>query len=288
MAESEFSKTDKQNTHLLKHRGKASEKETPMSVQGKQLWLASGIFAVFAILTGCALEVVSRTVSRGYSDVILADQPLSYWRLNEKSGLVATDSGSLRYNLSYAATGVTYGQQGALSEASSSAVQLDGTTGRVYTATILSGLGFSAANQFSIELWIKTTQTASILLSNYVGFHFGYYLDIFASKPRLILGSAGVQLIFGFSSVVTDGSWHHLVFVHTASSRVLYVDGVLDATSYSSAASLTDSTLADFELGAGIAGGYGFFNGLMQDVALYGYPMTATQVQTHYQARTLR
>src|SRR6185369_10428119 len=67
----------------------------------------------------------------GYATAVLADGPVSYWRLGEAAGTVAADSAGSRAG-TYTG-GVTLGQSGALADLSRS-LRLDGSTGYVQIA----------------------------------------------------------------------------------------------------------------------------------------------------------
>ena len=79
-----------------------------------------------------------------YSGTILASGPLAYYRLDDASGTVATDSSGNGLNATYVG-GVQLGQAGALPFDSDTAVTLDGSTGYVQLPKLTSDFtsGFS-------------------------------------------------------------------------------------------------------------------------------------------------
>ena len=89
-------------------------------------------------------------VRADYMSVVLADNPVSYYRLGEAGGPTANDSSGNGNNGAYAASGVTYGVSGALVGDPNTAVALNGSTGDVTTPNVL-------GNDFTLELWMKTT-----------------------------------------------------------------------------------------------------------------------------------
>ena len=83
----------------------------------------------------------------------------------------------------------------------------------------------------------------------------------------------------------TDGAWHHVavVFDGTASSRKLYVDGVLKNSTTGTPYSVSFAPLSHLVIGGNQANSVGslignFFAGKMYDVRMYNYALSAGQV----------
>ena len=83
--------------------------------------------------------------SPSYSATVVADTPVSYWRLGETSGTAAADS--VGSNNGVVKTGVTLGVAGAISNDANTAMRFDGAKGYVSVANAAS-LNFGA--DFSI------------------------------------------------------------------------------------------------------------------------------------------
>src|SRR5438128_6400185 len=96
-------------------------------------FLRAGQWRLIVLLVlGTAVAVVPRaSAGVGYSAVILADNPLGYWRLGESDPSQPAKDASGNGNDGTYNLGVTVGQPGAISRDSDTAVQFDGSTGYV-------------------------------------------------------------------------------------------------------------------------------------------------------------
>jgi hypothetical protein len=82
---------------------------------------------------------------------------------------------------------------------------------------------------------------------------------------------------------VLDSNWHYLVATYDNATARIYVDGSLRAST-TSAVRLTANTLP-LNIGRANANLY-FFQGLLDDVAVYGTALSAARIQAHYDAGT--
>jgi hypothetical protein len=99
----------------------------------------------------------------------------------------------------------------------------------------------------------------------------------------LIPGGTGAVAVTTSTVAVTDQSWHEVVVTKNGAAVHLYIDGV-DRTG-----PITNFTFASNSTPLVIGRGQtasGYFNGSIDEVAVYGTPLTAQQVQTHYKAAT--
>ena len=144
------------------------------------------------------------------------------------------------------------------------------------------------ANDFTISLWLKTTQTAGTpQWYNGAGL-----LDGDTPSNSNDFGTALVGGKFGFgvgnpdttilsTTSVNDGAWHHCVATRLEASGKLsiYVDGNLQSTG--TATKNTLNAPASLRLGA-IASGNGFFVGSLDDIRVFDRTLTATDVAALY------
>lgn len=202
-----------------------------------------------------------------YRDKVIADGAVAYWRLDEPSGTTAYDSvGSAAGTISGA---VTLNVPGAVRKA----MAFDGTTGKIVSATNL-----VQATALTIEAWIKTTVS-------------GVQLPFFtarSSNAGLYCATNAGQLWF-YNSVATpasynslktviDGQWHHCVMTHTGTTYAIYIDGVLDRTG-----SWTGRSVDSFPPSLGFdPTNVKYWNGALDDVAVYNVALTPTQIAAHY------
>ncbi len=232
---------------------------------------------------------VSVTVASGgtlsaYAAEIMAANPAAYWRLGETSGSALDWTG---YANDTVGSGVTRGVAGALSGDSDRAARFTGSSSsRVYSTRSAVGL-----NRFSVEAWFKSTSTAG---GKIVGFGNSSTLSDSTWYDRQVYLGADGRLRFGVHPnsvrVVTtpgaynDGNWHHVVATLGAAGMNLYVDGVVRAT-------LADTVSAQVFTGYWRIGGDSVagwpgagdenFAGDIDDVAVYGRALTASEVAAH-------
>src|SRR5215510_10188551 len=139
-----------------------------------------------------------------YSDRVIADGAVAYWRLGETAGTTAVDSiGGHNGTIS---GGVTLNQPGALSDGNR-AMAFDGT-GRIDTVWSL-----TVPTTYTVEAWVKLSVGGQRpIFANlnapgtvYVGqAAFEMFLYAYGGTPE------GVQ-----TGNIGDNAWHHVVFVVT-------------------------------------------------------------------------
>ncbi len=259
-------------------------------------WLPTGpAWAIFTSQATSTANTVSTAAGfpRCYSDAVRADNPVSYWRLDEASGTTATDS-----NGSSAGTyrnGVTLGQPGALPDtidnraASFDAVDDDVRVGDVHD--------FPGTASFSVEFWLNPSSTNSTLwrpvlskedpganMSSRQGWAMWLAPDTNLLSMERWNGSS--QHAVASTLGILAGSWYHVAATYDGSTIRLYVNGRLDS-SLASSLSLNDHSVP---LQFGSVGSYSDpswyskYGGLLDDVAVYSTALSATQVRTHYNA----
>lgn len=102
-------------------------------------------------------------------------------------------------------------------------------------------------NTFTLEAWIRTTDSDGMIISRFNGQNnmdeqddFNYYLGLQGGR---LLGRFGIQYFsedletqvnYSINNLVgvmpiNDGNWHHVAYVRDGANASLYVDGVLDA-----------------------------------------------------------
>lgn len=252
-----------------------------------------------------------------YQDIILAEPGLvSYWRLGETSGLIAVDSGPAAKNGKYEELqAITLGGPGALlaRDPADKAPRFNGTAGRV---DIPYHLQLNPPATLSFEAWIKPELTNPGNRAAAVGGLFdvdnasavirGFGLTVI--YPSLELKAeigltkidAAAVLPAGYPlrlSLGNDGNWKHVVLtVNVTASTVeatLYVNGTTSRSVLFDKSKFTykqDFGSTPFRIGAGwapqnpAAVPYYFFNGSLDEVALYNKVLTPAAVLKHFQA----
>ena len=212
-----------------------------------------------------------------YRAEVLADSPVSYWRLGEVTGTNAIDELATSHG-TYAG-GHTLGVADALANDPNTAVDFDGLSGRV---SVPDAAALQMSTSVSVEAWVRPdTVTGSRWIVNKGN---QYRLYIFDGNTYFGIRTPTGTDVNLTTTLVTSGTWQHLVGTFDGTTMVLYRNG--DSVAQ---ASLTDTiqtgTLPLF-IGA-FDDTSSFFDGGIDEVAVYGQALSPAQVLTHYQRGAL-
>jgi hypothetical protein len=215
-----------------------------------------------------------------YRGRVLADGAVGYWRLGEPSGTVAVDLAPVPHNGVYAG-GVTLAQVGAIDDGDTAAL-FNGTTGKATIAAFDPLSGLAAA---SFEGWVNHNSVAWPALEIVENWGTtGQYLAINTGGNAFCsFKISGVQRTATGAPVSTSG-WHHVVATWASGGMIrLYADGVPVGTPQGPFSGTLDSSPTGY---IGVFGGTSaFFDGLLDEVAVYPVELTAQQVAEHYALR---
>ncbi|MBA9007274.1 DNRLRE domain-containing protein [Thermomonospora cellulosilytica] len=228
------------------------------------------------------------TVASHARTTMADSNPQSYWRLGETGGTAAASEAVVRRG---ADNGVYHdvqlGVEGSLTGSTDKAARFNGTSSWV---ELPEGLVPENLAHFTISLRFRTTGG---------GVLFSYdnrpvNSDALADKhtPVLYVGTDGKlrgQFWNGTRSPITsaqpvnDGRWHHAVITAAGASQTLYLDGARVGTLTGDIVGFEQKYVA---LGAGTWTGWpattgdrGFFNGDIDEVAVYDRPLGAPAVR---------
>lgn len=223
-----------------------------------------------------------------YASAVLADSPLVYWKLDELSGTtVADSSGNARDGT---LTGTYSLNQSPVFAGSTKAISFNGGGARL-AASPLSADPYNGS--FTLECCFKVSslQDAMILCLGggssqcariYCGSDGSIGADIHTAAPNYFVPTSATGLIVA-------GIAHHAAFVVTRAganwSSVLYLDGTSVATSSDTDANTLVSISPGVCVGSGGTNTENPFNGIVDEVAVYGTALSLTQVGVHYGAR---
>ena len=205
-----------------------------------------------------------------YSDKVIADGAVAYWRLGETSGTVArSEVGSFDGTIS---GGVTLNQPGALSDGNT-AMAFNGTTG----AITIAAFNLPVA-PVSIEGWFKSS------MINGAGFQGRLAHATSGGTLYFLINSQNNGFIYSLDGGLIgttlgaghlNGQWHHIVYTNDGTTRIA-VDGV----QVGSGAQIYPAT-------TGLALGTQF-PGSIDEVAIYPTALTPAQIAGHYTAASSR
>ena len=251
--------------------------------------------------TSAPVTVSSTSPSQSYAQTVLTDNPSFFWKLDETSGNTAADSSPNGFSGIYE-PGTTQGQAGPITGDPQTATSFDGQSGLVTSASQVSG-----PNTFSIEGWFNTnSNTGGKLIGfgdNQTGMSGNYDRHIYMMNDgQLVFGVwTGQTQTIESPQVYNDGQWHYVVATMGSSGMALYVDGQLVGTNPTTSAQAFNGywrvggdNLNGWNLdpwgsnSQGTTEPYGYyFNGIIGDVAVYPYALSASQVAAHYAANAL-
>ena len=220
-----------------------------------------------------------------YSSAVLNDGAEHYWRLGESSGNVGFDwtgNGDLSITGS-----VARAMDGAISADPDKATRFD-------NAFAASSASTNAPNNFSTEMWFKTTTKSGGKLIGYgnsaTGNSGSYDRHLYMENSgKLTFGvyPGGVRTITS-TAAYNDGNWHQAVTSLGSNGMELYVDG-------KRVAQRSDVTVGQDYSGFWRVGGDNLsgwsnqpssnnFAGTLDEVSIYPNSLTPSQVQAHYTA----
>jgi hypothetical protein len=202
---------------------------------------------------------------------------IGYWRFGESSGTTAADEKGTNPGVYWPGSGYTLGRPGPLTRDSNTAVELDGVTGFAY---VPDSAAVKPTAAVSIEAWVKPdslTGTRWLVVKDTL-----YYLYI--ADGSLIFGVATSTLGYQWvqSTAITTGSWQHLVGTYDGTRLNLYRNGVSIASGSASGPIATATGALFFGVYGPPAAGY--YDGQLDEIALYGSGLSADTVAQHYNA----
>ncbi|MFL9460920.1 MULTISPECIES: LamG-like jellyroll fold domain-containing protein [Scytonema] len=230
-----------------------------------------------------------------YRKEVESDNPIAYWRLGDSTGTVADNLGSLG-----SAVDGTYSNSPTLGASSlvwsgyrNTAADFDGINDGVLIPDNTSVNAGNSYSQKTIELWFKADKlTGTQVLYEQGGQTNG--LNIFLEGTQLKMGAWVNQAGNWLSQAVSIGNIYHVVLVFDAGKLTGYVNGEAIGTATTSFTAIpshtTDVAIAQmsgetrFSNTSSYTGNGYYFDGIIDEVALYNTALSGTQVQEHYDA----
>src|SRR3954463_14383164 len=206
----------------------------------------------------------------GYPGAVMGTSGLAaYWRLGETSGTTACDATGVNSGTYQGA--YSLGAPGGISGDSNTAVSLDGNTGQV---SVPDSSSLDTGDAFSIEAWVKRDSPGGGVWEVIVSKQSGSWLLMFDESDRLVLRRAKYSNIAYSVGRVTDTNWHYVAATKNGGAVNLYIDGKASNGSIANA-TMTDNTSP---LAIGQSNASSFFNGTIDDLAVYNSVLTPSQI----------
>jgi O-glycosyl hydrolase len=271
--------------------------------------VTSQVWSVSVVATPIAL----------YPRAVLALHPMGYWRLNElpdngsgNQGVICHDEFGAN-NAIYSNAILAQNGYNPITDPAETAASFGSFLPTNSDAAQIANVDFSAPPnenaEFSIVAWVKgnaQTVDAGIVSKGYGGGGEQFNLDTgsdslashgFRFFVRDALGNTGAAN----SAIAPDGNWHHLAAICDEANGLvhLYVDGVDNAEGSirrgmallaASGGAAPGTSLMSIGSRTASASSTGFANqfvGTIDDVALYNYALTASEVQQLYAAASV-
>jgi uncharacterized membrane protein YkvA (DUF1232 family) len=236
------------------------------------------------VVSSGAAWATTASVFYGYAGKVLADGPTAYWRLNDAAGTSAADIAGHSL-VGTKSGGVALQATGALAD-NDSAMLFDGSSGQV---EVPYNLQFAFSSGITLEAWVKTGVTSGWKRLVGIGPDSTSSWELLingSGLPALVLKTqTGQSILYGATTfVVTDDQWHHIVGTWDGSVARIYVDGTADGQLNLTG---TLASSANETVSIGSAPDYSMWvSGAIDDVAVYGHGLTATQIADHFALRT--
>jgi hypothetical protein len=207
-------------------------------------------------------------------DLATVGSLVHWWKFDETSGTTAADSvGTTAGTL---ASGATWA-----AGKNNNAISLNGTS----TSYVSFPSGFvSSLGDFSVAGWFKLNSVSTWARLFDFGTGTSVYMFLAPSDGTTIRfaittgGGGGEQRIDG-TSIPSTGVWHHFAVTVSGAVGILYIDGV--EVGRNSSMTLKPSNLGNTTLnyvGKSQFGADPYLNGLVDDLRIYNYGLSASEV----------
>ena len=209
---------------------------------------------------------------------------ISYWKLDETSGSTYADyvgtNNATSSNLPTSTTGRVNGAQ-----------LFNGTSNSI-TAPRIAAYDFAVNTSFTFEAWVKhptgSISNEEIIMerkpsSGALAINLKFDSSPYAKFSVRNNNYAEIFWVQGTTSLL-DNNWHHVVGVRDASTNQLkiYVNGVLENTTSASYTSGFTSVNEGISIGRRSSTNNKFFNGSIDEVAVYNSALDAATILQHY------
>ena len=274
--------------------------------------LATNPFTSYS--NSATLTVQARAVNpplTGYGALIAADQPVAFYRLDEPTNsTIATDAvGSFdathSTNLGPVDFAIPTGVPGDTDPAAAFYDPQSALIGQGGVLNIPYALELNPWGTWSFEGWFRPdsqdqsnfrTVCSSMVNSNFSAAVYGWiiYQHPASAFTLVTFNGTGAPATFisDFGHIPLNiGSWYHLALVNNGSTIQMYVNGVAGSASGPSTPGqfYPNGINGDPTLNAKPSviaqrsdGAFYGFNGGVDEVAFYNYPLSAAQIKTHY------
>ena len=233
----------------------------------------------------CRETWTGRTFDR-YSAVVQATPNLAaYWKLAETSGTTAADSSGNSRNLTYTGSPSLVATT-AVPSNTDEAVDFNGST-QYAIGGGASNTGLQGGNALSLECWVVADAFGNRCPAGLFGSGTdkGYWINVTATGIGLWISTNGSnQTLCEWSTTINANTVYHIVGTFDGSNARIYINGVLRNTVAITGPVWTVATASAFAIGRLGALSSDYFDGRIDDVAVYNRALTLAEIQQHYNA----
>jgi len=207
-------------------------------------------------------------------------EPVSKWDFDEGSGPVVRDGngpndGSLNGDVAW--TGDT-------PDGTGSALSFDGSGDWV---SVPDDASLQLVNELTLSAWAKevTPHTYAKIVSRRSGSYF-YFLGVDNGRPYGGIGDGSVFEVTGKSLLMSSGHWNHLAFAYNDSQDLMYMHFAGTERPSTVNQNLPTPSGIDVSIGGDSQGASNFFQGDIDDVAVYDVALDSATIRQLYDSHT--
>ena len=220
-----------------------------------------------------------------YAVAVLATADLAgYWKLGEARGILAVDYSGQGYHLLHAGS-VTLDQAKLVPATVDRATDYAGSGGSSSSRAVVPN--FQSANVITLECWVNGDANGNICPMGLFGSATdkGIWIN-FANPSTGVWASldGSAQTLAEDTAPNNFTTNYHIVATHDGTNLKLYINGSLVATTALSGSLHAVTTSGGMALGKLGAASSDFFNGRVDEAAIYKRALTLSEVQAHYAA----
>ncbi|KXK25998.1 MAG: hypothetical protein TR69_WS6001001290 [candidate division WS6 bacterium OLB20] len=204
---------------------------------------------------------------------------LAHWKFDEKSGTTAYDSTINARN----GTLTNMQSPGWINGRVGGALEFDGTNDFVSVGT-QQAFAFPLSSSFSVSAWINPALDSSddVIIGN-AWDEAGWHMRVTsANRVRFIVLTNGSNNTYSDTAVLSAG-WNHVTAIWNGSTVKTYLNGVESSSVVSNGTVSTITPANPLLIGNDIADQSHYFNGTIDDVRIWNYQLTDSEVYKVFQ-----
>lgn len=204
--------------------------------------------------------------------------PIGWWKFDERSGTTANDSSG---NTN---TGTLVNTPAWVDGKINSGIDFEYSNSNYIT--VANESNFDLTGSISISAWVKAESVPTIWSPIITKGDNAWRLTISGatgSKPNFSTNGLSEVDTQGNTDIASDGQWHHITAVYNATDgkKQIYIDGKLDKETSSVTGSISTNNVS-VEIGRNGFETSRTFDGIIDDVRVYNYNLSAAQVKLLY------